>query len=117
MNTFEILMSAGAVVTAFGIGAGLARTKIKELQALRDARKLGALQLGISGGEPLLRDDIEDIVIEAKKLGYYSNLITSGVGLTEKRIKAFKEGGLDHIQLSMHDITEEINNFITNTIP
>ncbi|MGB4811828.1 MAG: pyrroloquinoline quinone biosynthesis protein PqqE [Methylophilaceae bacterium] len=85
------------------------------LQALRDARKLGAIQLGISGGEPLLRDDIEDIVIEAKKLGYYSNLITSGVGLTEKRIQAFKEGGLDHIQLSMHDITEEINNFITNT--
>jgi PqqA peptide cyclase len=85
------------------------------LQALRDARKLGAIQLGISGGEPLLRDDIEDIVIEARKLGYYSNLITSGVGLTEKRIQAFKEGGLDHIQLSMHDITEEINNFITNT--
>ena len=85
------------------------------INALRDARKMGAIQLGISGGEPLLRDDIEDIVIEAKKLGYYSNLITSGVGLTEKRIQAFKEGGLDHIQLSMHDITEEINNFITNT--
>lgn len=85
------------------------------IKVLRDARKLGALQLGISGGEPLLRDDIEEIVVEARKLGYYSNLITSGVGLTEKRIQAFKEGGLDHIQLSMHDITEEINNFITNT--
>lgn len=85
------------------------------IQALRDARKLGAIQLGISGGEPLLRDDIEEIVVEAKKLGYYSNLITSGVGLTEKRIQAFKDGGLDHIQLSMHDISEEINNFITNT--
>jgi pyrroloquinoline quinone biosynthesis protein E len=85
------------------------------IQALRDARKLGAIQLGISGGEPLLRDDIEDIVIEAKKLGYYSNLITSGVGLTEQRIQALKDGGLDHIQLSMHDVTEDINNFITNT--
>ena len=63
------------------------------INALRDARKMGAIQLGISGGEPLLRDDIEDIVIEAKKLGYYSNLITSGVGLTEKRIQAFKDGG------------------------
>lgn len=84
-------------------------------QTLRDARKLGAIQLGISGGEPLLRDDIEEIVIEAHKLGYYSNLITSGVGLTEQRIQALKAGGLDHIQLSMHDITEEINNFITNT--
>ena len=85
------------------------------IKALREARKMGAIQLGISGGEPLLRDDIEEIVAEAHKLGYYSNLITSGVGLTEKRIQAFKEGGLDHIQLSMHDITEEINNFITNT--
>ncbi len=85
------------------------------LSALRDARKMGAIQLGISGGEPLLRDDIEEIVAEAHKLGYYSNLITSGVGLTEKRIQAFKEGGLDHIQLSMHDVTEDISNFITNT--
>lgn len=85
------------------------------IKVLRDARKLGALQLGISGGEPLLRDDIEEIVRVAHKLGYYSNLITSGVGLTEKRIDEFKAGGLDHIQLSMHDITEEINNFITNT--
>lgn len=85
------------------------------IKALREARKMGAIQLGISGGEPLLRDDIEEIVAEAHRLGYYSNLITSGVGLTEKRIQAFKEGGLDHIQLSMHDITEEINNFITNT--
>ena len=85
------------------------------LQVLRDARKLGALQLGLSGGEPLLRDDIEDLVGEAGQLGYYSNLITSGVGLTEKRIAEFKRGGLDHIQLSMHDITKEINNFITDT--
>jgi pyrroloquinoline quinone biosynthesis protein E len=85
------------------------------IKALREARKLGALQLGISGGEPLLRDDIEEIVAEAGKLGYYTNLITSGVGLTEKRIAEFKRGGLDHIQLSMHDITKEINNFITDT--
>ena len=85
------------------------------IQVLRDARKLGAVQLGISGGEPLLRDDIEEIVVEAKKLGYYSNLITSGVGLTEKRIQTLKEGGLDHIQLSMHDVTADINNFITST--
>jgi PqqA peptide cyclase len=85
------------------------------LKVLRDARKMGALQLGISGGEPLLRDDIEEIVAEAGSLGYYSNLITSGVGLTEKRIAEFKRGGLDHIQLSMHDITKEINNFITDT--
>ena len=76
------------------------------LSVLNQARDLGAAQLGISGGEPLLRDDIEVIVEEAHQLGYYSNLITSGVGLTDKRIDAFKKGGLDHIQLSMHDITD-----------
>ncbi len=85
------------------------------LSVLNQARDLGAAQLGISGGEPLLRDDIEVIVEEAHQLGYYSNLITSGVGLTDKRIDASKKGGLDHIQLSMHDITVEINNFITDT--
>jgi pyrroloquinoline quinone biosynthesis protein E len=90
-------------------------TTAEWIRALREARQMGALQLGISGGEPLLRDDIEEIVAEAGSLGYYSNLITSGVGLTEKRIAEFKRGGLDHIQLSMHDITKEINNFITDT--
>jgi len=85
------------------------------IKVLRQSRDLGAAQLGISGGEPLLRKDIEEIVQEASSLGYYSNLITSGAGMNEKRIDALKDGGLDHIQLSMHDITEEINNFITNT--
>ena len=85
------------------------------IKVLRQSRELGAAQLGISGGEPLLRKDIEEIVTEASSLGYYSNLITSGAGMNEKRIDALKDGGLDHIQLSMHDITEEINNFITNT--
>ncbi len=85
------------------------------LDALRQARKLGAIQLGLSGGEPLMREDLEALVAEARRLGYYTNLITSGVGLTESRIAAFKRGGLDHIQLSMHDITKEIANFITDT--
>jgi len=62
-----------------------------------------------------MRDDLEIMVAEARKLGYYSNLITSGVGLTEKRISAFKQGGLDHIQLSFQDSTREINDFISST--
>ena len=59
------------------------------LRVLRQARELGAVQLGISGGEPLMRDDVEIMVAEASRLGYYVNLITSGIGLTEKRIAAF----------------------------
>jgi PqqA peptide cyclase len=85
------------------------------LRVLRQSRELGATQLGFSGGEPLGRDDLEIMVAEAHKLGYYSNLITSGVGLNEKRIAAFKEGGLDHIQLSFQDSTRELNDFLTST--
>ena len=85
------------------------------LRVLRQGRALGAAQLGFSGGEPLMRDDLEILVAEARKLGYYSNLITSGVGLTETRIAAFKDGGLDHIQLSFQDSTRELSDFLTST--
>lgn len=85
------------------------------LRVLRQGRELGATQLGFSGGEPLMRDDLEAMVAEARKLGYYSNLITSGIGLNEKRIAAFKEGGLDHIQLSFQDSTREMNDFLSST--
>jgi len=85
------------------------------LRVLRQARELGAVQLGLSGGEPLSRDDLEIIVAEAHKLGYYINLITSGIGLTEARIKSLKEAGLDHIQLSFQDSTREVNDFLSST--
>ncbi len=82
---------------------------------LRQARKLGAVQLGLSGGEPLARDDLEAIVAEAHTLGFYTNLVTSGVGLNEKRIGALKQAGLDHIQLSFQDSTRELNDFLSST--
>jgi len=85
------------------------------LRVLREARALGAVQLGLSGGEPLEREDLETIVAEAHRLGYYINLITSGVGLTASRIAALKAGGLDHIQLSFQDSTRELNDFLSST--
>jgi pyrroloquinoline quinone biosynthesis protein E len=85
------------------------------LQVLRQGRALGAVQLGLSGGEPLLRDDLEIIVAEARRLGFYSNLLTSGVGLTEQRAAALKAAGLDHVQLSFQDSTREMNDFLSNT--
>jgi pyrroloquinoline quinone biosynthesis protein E len=85
------------------------------LRVLREARALGAVQLGLSGGEPLSRDDLEVIVAEAHRLGFYINLITSGVGLTETRIKALKDAGLDHIQLSFQDSTRQMNDFLSST--
>ncbi|HEY6483652.1 MAG TPA: pyrroloquinoline quinone biosynthesis protein PqqE [Steroidobacteraceae bacterium] len=85
------------------------------IRVLREARTLGAVQLGLSGGEPLSRDDLETIVEEAHSLGFYINLITSGVGLTERRIAALKDAGLDHIQLSFQDSTREVNDFLSST--
>jgi len=85
------------------------------LRVLRQGRELGAVQLGLSGGEPLLRDDLEVIVAEARRLGYYSNLLTSGVGLTESRAAALKAAGLDHVQLSFQDSTREVNDFLSHT--
>ncbi|MBV8973805.1 MAG: pyrroloquinoline quinone biosynthesis protein PqqE, partial [Sinobacteraceae bacterium] len=85
------------------------------LRVLREARALGAVQLGLSGGEPLVREDLEAIVAEAHALGFYINLITSGVGLTRARIAALKDAGLDHIQLSFQDSTREMNDFLSST--
>ena len=85
------------------------------LRVFREARELGAVQLGLSGGEPLQRKDVEILVAETTRMGYYVNLITSGIGLTEKRIAAFKEGGLAQIQLSFQDSTREMNDFLSST--
>ncbi|MFL6698125.1 MAG: pyrroloquinoline quinone biosynthesis protein PqqE [Vitreoscilla sp.] len=84
-------------------------------RVLGEARALGAVQLGFSGGEPLLRDDLEELVSHARELGFYTNLITSGVGLTAARAQALKRAGLDHVQLSFQDSTRELNDFITST--
>src|SRR6202008_3337362 len=85
------------------------------LRVLREGRELGAVQLGLSGGEPLLRDDLEILVAEARRLGFYSNLLTSGVGLTPERAHALKTAGLDHVQLSFQDSTREMNDFLSHT--
>lgn len=85
------------------------------IRVLREAREIGAVQLGFSGGEPLQRDDLETLVREARRLGYYSNLITSGVGLDERRAFALRDAGLDHVQLSFQDSTRELNDFLSHT--
>ena len=85
------------------------------IRVMRQARKMGAAQLGFSGGEPLARRDLEELIAEARSLGYYTNLITSGVGMDEKRVKTFKEAGLDHIQISFQASDEELNNYLGGT--
>ncbi|MGO1766281.1 pyrroloquinoline quinone biosynthesis protein PqqE [Advenella sp. S44] len=85
------------------------------ISVMRQAREMGAAQLGFSGGEPLLRDDLEVLVAEGRQLGFYTNLITSGVGLKRERLAALRDAGLDHIQLSFQDSTREMNDFLTHT--
>ena len=85
------------------------------LSVLREARALGSMQLGLSGGEPLVRKDLEELIGEARRLGYYSNLITSGVGMDEDRVARFREAGLDHIQISFQASDEDLNNFLGGT--
>ncbi len=84
-------------------------------RVLQEARELGAVQLGLTGGEPLSRPDIEQLVAAAHELGYYTNLITSGIGLTADRMRALQQAGLDHVQLSFQDSTRELNDFLSST--
>ncbi|KAF0250860.1 pyrroloquinoline quinone biosynthesis protein PqqE [Pseudomonas putida] len=85
------------------------------IEVFRQAREMGAAQLGFSGGEPLVREDLVELIAAARELGYYTNLITSGIGLTEAKIAAFAEAGLDHIQISFQAADEEVNNLLAGS--
>jgi PqqA peptide cyclase len=71
------------------------------------ARALGVLQLGLSGGEPMVRKDLEELASHARSLGLYSTLVTSGLGLTRARAERLREAGLEHIQVSIQDVDPE----------
>ena len=73
------------------------------LDVMAQAADLGVLQLHLSGGEPTVRRDLEEIVAQAAKVGLYSNLITSAVTLTRERLEALAARGLDHVQISIQD--------------
>jgi pyrroloquinoline quinone biosynthesis protein E len=73
------------------------------LDVLEQARRLGVLQVHFSGGEPLLRRDLVDLIAFARELGLYTNLITSGIPLSAGRLQQIVDAGLDHLQLSIQD--------------
>ncbi|MDH0213819.1 pyrroloquinoline quinone biosynthesis protein PqqE [Stutzerimonas stutzeri] len=85
------------------------------IEVFRQAREMGAAQLGFSGGEPLVRQDLAELIAAARGLGYYTNLITSGIGLTEEKIASFADAGLDHIQISFQAADEEVNNLLAGS--
>jgi pyrroloquinoline quinone biosynthesis protein E len=75
-------------------------------RVFREAAALGTLQLHLSGGEPAARRDLVEITGAARAAGLYTNLITSGVGVTNKRLAELVEAGLDHVQVSIQDSIE-----------
>jgi pyrroloquinoline quinone biosynthesis protein E len=81
-------------------------------RVIREAAALGVLQIGFSGGEPLVRPDLPDLVRAARETNLYTNLITSGIGLDDDRIDALRDAGLDSVQLSFQsdnlDLADEI---------
>jgi PqqA peptide cyclase len=84
----------------------------KWIDIFEQSGKLGMLHAHFTGGEPLARPDLTELIAGARAAGLYMNLITSGVGLTEARLKALVDAGLDHIQISFQDSREETANWI-----
>ena len=74
--------------------------------------KLGMLHAHFTGGEPLARPDLAELIKSARQAGLYTNLITSGIGLAEPRLRALVDAGLDHIQISFQDSREDAANWI-----
>jgi pyrroloquinoline quinone biosynthesis protein E len=82
------------------------------IDVFQQAGKLGMLHAHFTGGEPLARTDLTELIAAARAAGLYTNLITSGIGLAETRLQALVEAGLDHIQLSFQDSREDAANWI-----
>ena len=76
-------------------------------RVLREAERLGVVQVNFTGGEPLLRPDLEALVEEARALDLYTNLITSGLPLERARLERLRRLGLDNVQVSIQDARPE----------
>ena len=84
-------------------------------RVFQEAAALGVLQADFTGGEPLTRPDILDLIRTARTAGLYVNLITSGLPLDEPRLEALVQAGLDHFQLSFQGARDEIAQEISGT--
>jgi pyrroloquinoline quinone biosynthesis protein E len=82
------------------------------LRVFQEAAALGVLHLHLTGGEPLARTDLTELVKGAHQVGLYTNLITSGIGLSRELLSDLVQAGLDHIQLSFQDSSETSANWI-----
>lgn len=101
--------------TDYAAGADRELTTDEWIRVFEEARELGATQLGFSGGEPIVRRDLEELVAAARGMGYYTNLITSGIGMDRARVASLKAAGLDHIQVSFQASSAELNDWLAGT--
>src|SRR5207244_12671854 len=85
------------------------------LRVFRQAGELGVLHLHLTGGEPLARADLTELIDGAHAANLYTNLITSGIGLSTTRLTALVNDGLDHIHLSFQDSREDTATWIAGT--
>jgi pyrroloquinoline quinone biosynthesis protein E len=82
------------------------------IRVFGEARRLGVLQLALTGGEPMLRGDLVELCAGACDDGLYSSLITAGTLFTRERARALKSAGLDHVQISIQSPDPEDNDRI-----
>lgn len=82
------------------------------LRVFHEAEALGIVQLNLTGGEPLLRDDLELLIEGAGKLDLYTNLITSGIPLTSERLSRLRALGLDSVQVSIQSARSSVSDRI-----
>ncbi|WP_199565134.1 pyrroloquinoline quinone biosynthesis protein PqqE [Spongiactinospora rosea] len=75
------------------------------IRVMEDAAAIGVVHAHLSGGEPLLRPDLTAIVAAAARAGVYTQLVTSGAGLTRARLAELAAAGLHSVQLSVQDAT------------
>lgn len=81
-------------------------------KVIKNASSHGVCQIGFSGGEPLLKENLEQLVETASSEDMYTNLITSAVGLNEDKLDLLKNCGLDSIQVSFQADTPDLNDYI-----
>src|SRR5271167_2649366 len=84
-------------------------------RVLGEAADTGVLQVDFTGGEPLARPDLVELVQAARGSGLYVNLITSGLPLDERRLAELVKAGLDHLQLSFQGLREDTASEIAGT--
>ncbi len=68
---------------------------------------LGTTIITISGGEPLLHPHLDDIIRRVRRHGIIAGLITNGYLLTADRIQRLNRAGLEHLQISIDNVTPD----------